>query len=263
MIRSQSIVDMAEKRKTGLFQSLRSRKLSRDLNAQISTNKPLSQSLATNKPVSKRHSVMMGFNPIDKENLEVYKLRGSKRSLLMIKQVSSPSPSSEKTLATMYSALELFDAVSVETLSLDLRSHKDVKLETDEFSPFVLKEFQQYLGDYVLEEKVSTPTKLHRTVNLHNMKEFIGKLEGLPVPMLNRKSLDFEANEIKQLQEKLSKEKDDVNIHLCENAMFMTFFQQGANESIDRSTRTWDEIDTAETFKLDKYNSDENIYMHM
>lgn len=267
MIRSQSISDMVEKRKTGLFTSLRSRKLSKDLNAAISGPRPLAQSSMSNKPNNpKRHSVMLGYSSLDKENIELAKIKETRRASVMLRPKTSPSPSSEKTLATLASGgLESLDAISMETLSLDLRAHPvaDVKLETAEFSPFALKEFSSYLGDFVAEEKPSSPAKLHRTVNLHNMKEFIGKLDGLPVPMLNRKSLDFEANEIKQLQEKLSQQRDDVNIYLVENAMVMSFFQRAAHAAVNRDLRTWDEIDVDDTFKLDKYHADDNLYMTM
>lgn len=273
MIRSQSISSFGDKRKTGLLMSLRSRKSStQDLNSLISKPKPLTQSTETlanitastntNVMTSKRHSVLL-LSPTsgeNKENTETHKVKESRRSLKIFRSRPSPSPSSEKTLASI--GLEPSDTISMETLSLDpLSPLSPIKMEACEFSPNGLQEFS-YIHNFE-EEPASNPAKLHRTVNLADMREFVKKLDEQIVPIGNRQSLDFEAREFQVFQDKLKDHRDDLSIYLVENAMCMSFFQQRADEAMERLSRYWDEIDVEETLKLESYHLDENIYLHL
>ena len=297
MIRSQSIT-LADKRKTGLLNSLRNRKSSsKDLNGFLKT-RTLNE---TNTDVNKRHSVMLMSpkekdyqhhtkeNKENKENRASYRLsykeeiksikkdenqpeivrdsisgkeKSVSRRALRIFRLRVTPPSSEKTIAT--AGLEPSDVVSMETLSLDPLSPNtpiNIKLETSELSPLTFQEFASYLQNF--DDEPSTPSKLHRTVNIANIQDLINSMDEKILPLGNRKSLDVEANEFKQLQTQLSKQPHDLNLYLVENAMFMSFFQRSSDEAIQRLTRYWDEIDVTETFKMEKYHLDDNIYMHM
>lgn len=271
MVRSQSVSNISDKRNSGILMSLRSRKSSsKDLNAVSSKPRTLSQAMATvntnTAPTPKRHSVFVASSRYgeDKENSGVHRIEESRRALKLFRSRATPSSSKEKTLATM--GLEPCDVVSMETLSLDrLSPHtpiKDNKLDTTEYSPLAFLEFASYITGLV-EEPPSSPAKLHRTVNLSNIKEFVKSMDDSIVPIGNRKSLDFEANEIRQLQDKLNNQGEDLCIYLVENALFMSFFQLAAEKAMQRLERYWDEIDADEIFKTDKYDADENIYLHL
>lgn len=289
MIRSQSIT-FTEKRKTGILNSLRNRKSSsKDLNGFLKS-KPLNHSNALNTDAAtKRHSMVISL-PDDKEyneNKENFKLsytdnntkhtgrpdaRGSEITILKDKQVSRSSlrmfqptltpPSSERTLAT--TGQEPCDVVLMETLSLDPLSPGnsiDVKTKLSMLTPLSFEDYVTYLGQF--DDEPSTPSKLHRTVNINNLQDFLKNMDEHIIPLGNRKSLDVEAYEIQQLQRHLSNQRDDLRMYLVENAMVMKFFLQSADEEFQRLARHWDDIDTDEIFKSEKYNMDENIHMYM
>lgn len=289
MIRSQSIMS-TDKRKTGLLNSLRNRKSSsKDLNGFLkSKSLNLSAELSTNV-AKKRHSVML-VSPDDndfKENKENYRLsyreethkenrentkiernkdettngkdkRVSRRTLKIFRPKITP-PSSERTIAT--AGLEPSDLVLMETLSLDPLSPGipvDNKMEASVLSP-TFQEFASFL-DF---DEPSTPSKLHRTVNLANMQDLVNSMDEKIVPLGSRKSLDVEAYEFQQLQRRLSNRSNDLRLYLVENAMVMSFFQQSADIAMQRLARHWDEIDVDETFKTEKYHADDTIYLHI
>lgn len=288
MIRSQSVMS-TDKRKTGLLNSLRNRKSSsKDLNGFLkSKSLNLSAELNTNV-ANKRHSVMF-VSPDDKdfnkenyrfshrevtshnESREITKMerskddttngkdkRVSRRTLKMFRPRNTP-PSTERTIAT--AGLEPSDSVLMETLSLDPLSPEipiDNKIETSVLSP----SFQE-LARFLDFDEPSTPSKLHRTVNIANMQDLLSSMDDKIVPLGSRKSLDMEAYEIQQLQRRLSNRREDLLLYLVENAMVMSFFQQSADAAMQRLARHWDEIDVDEIFKTEKYHADDSIYLHI
>ncbi|KAM9916317.1 hypothetical protein OXX59_010073, partial [Metschnikowia pulcherrima] len=98
-----------------------------------------------------------------------------------------------------------------------------------------------------------TPTRIHRTTNIGDIRRFLESDDMLP--MNNRKSLEFEAHEIQMLCSRLcTQEKRDCAVKFVENAFVMTFFDDAYEEQ-----RYWDEIDANDAVKGDL---DSALYDH-
>lgn len=266
MIRSQSISNFGEtKKKPSFFSSLRTRKLSKDLNSVLKA-RPLSQSslamnLNVNAPVaSKRHSVLL-VAPEDKENAptpslrkhsSASKLNESKRNSIFMRNPTKPR---EKVLPISPPS----DIVSVNSNYLERPSPFSPvgKVGTESYdtvdsAPINLQEFDKA---YIYDDEPCSPSKLRRTTNISNIHEFLSTMDDSLVPMCNRASLEFEANEIDLLQKRLT-QAESLQLKLVENVTFLSCF--GPTDDT-RERRPWDEDDLLDAIKNDPYSDDEDI----
>lgn len=187
--------------------------------------------------------------------------KDSQRAKRMLKRVARvvPSPDSETTLV---SADIHNDSGSFSTVHLDIvQSVQSEDGDNDVFESDMFRDVTTYLTQFSDGEDLSSPAKLHRSVNISNMKELLANMDEHIVPLGSRKSVELEAAEIHDLQARLST-NDDLTIRLVENVVFVSFFEDLAHASIQRNLRTWDEIDVDDTLKLDAV-VDEQEYMHM
>ncbi|EEQ36565.1 hypothetical protein CLUG_00688 [Clavispora lusitaniae ATCC 42720] len=265
MLRSQSVSYLSEKRKTGLFMSIRSRKSSiKDLSSIIGKPRPLSQSadtLLADNTVTKRKSMFVPSSVAEnKENPEQARsskipadLKGKRKS--MIFKSKTTNFSSEKTLTGVNS--EPSDIISVETIPIDSPLSQKTKVESLDASPIGAMDYSIYLKDFVeKEEETSKPSKLHRTVNLTNFSDFKGDAR---LPMGNRLSMEVETKELEDLQRQLSRQ-DNVRVSMVENAIFLSFFRDQEDAQSQIEGRYWDKLDAC-VFK-EEYNSDDKMYMY-
>ncbi|CUM66930.1 uncharacterized protein PRCAT00004615001 [Priceomyces carsonii] len=134
------------------------------------------------------------------------------------------------------------DASVLSPSSQDTHSTTDSLME-ESISPFVDSE-----NDYVLENDGQNEIsdiklgKFRRTSNLQNINEFFKLLNpsNEKLPLVNRKSLDFEQCEIKNILKTLNEDHGYVfSMKLVENALFLTVQDQPldtvANDSGDKS----------------------------
>lgn len=71
----------------------------------------------------------------------------------------------------------------------------------------------------------------------------------------------FEIQELESLCSQISSPDEDLQLHLVENAIFMTFCLKEADRINNTSTRYWDDLDAEEIFKNDTMQS-ESLLIH-
>ncbi|EDK44806.1 predicted protein [Lodderomyces elongisporus NRRL YB-4239] len=107
--------------------------------------------------------------------------------------------------------------------------------------------------------------KLHRTTNLYNLSEFVGQ----EMKEKTRKSIEFEANEIKSLNEKLHRDEDkellQTQLRLIENALFLTTTSNKPLSSIKEEEKQpkqllLDDVDYSLVFKVEDYNNEQEYF---
>lgn len=270
MLRSQSISNLSEKKKSGLFLSMIGRKSStRDLHSLTGKSRPLSQ--VADKPnnisnISKRKSMFITSTRVEnKENVEFDSKRTPKeavkslRKLDLTKSRTTSIFSSEKTLAGFNR--EPSDIISVDTIPMDSPLSEKTKVDYVELdtSATDLIEYPSYLSNYVEKEEyaVSQPAKLHRTVNLSAYSDLM-KSDPSRLPMGNRLSMKVEAQQLEEVRKQFESQAD-VKVKFVENAIFLSFFD--AEDDGSNVARTWDHMD-AELIK-EEYNSDEKMYLYL
>lgn len=177
----------------------------------------------------------------------------NKRELVMYRGRISPT-SNLSSLA---------DLTSVDSLPLPITSPytpADAGPLPDllDYSPIGILEFAS-VYDFI--EESSSPVKMTRTFDLDNISDFIRLMDGSMLPLCNRKSLEFETNEIHQLQKRMSLE-DSLSMHLVENMLFLSFFQSEADEKNQEHLRFWDE-DLSEAIKTEDYEYDADFHMYL
>lgn len=262
MLRSQSISSFTEK-KNSFFTSLRTRKLSKDLNG-VLRGRPLSQlSLLMNLTVdtsSKRHSVLI-LPTEDKENrvprlrkhLSASSLKDSNRHTHIGRpKISAPL---EKAPLSPPSDIASSETEMLDRLSPYTPSAPSYKLDEISFAP--LSNFELFDWD----DEPCSPSKLHRTTNMNNINDFIKSMDSLILPMGARASLEFEASEIELLQKKLR--LDQVKFKLVENVMFLQFFEDEYRKEKQMDVRFWDDIDMADAIKNEPYGEEDDYYMYI
>ncbi|KAM9934191.1 hypothetical protein OXX80_006201 [Metschnikowia pulcherrima] len=260
----------SESRKSNLFTALKSRKSLKDLSARVQKTTSLISGpfVQTQSDSHSMHSAnnraAKPLSPIDvnsapnKRLSKVYftgegQENASRRHSLAWKKRSS-SPASELTLATI-SAMPS-DLASVDSHSIDLPSptilEHEGKTETQAQINARHLQYTQY-ADLLDIDEPCTPTRIHRTTNIGDIRRFLESDDMLP--MNNRKSLEFEAHEIQMLCSRLcTQEKRDCAVKFVENAFVMTFFDDTYEEQ-----RYWDVIDANDAVKGDL---DSALYDH-
>lgn len=155
--------------------------------------------------------------------------------------------------------IDCADLVSLDTLPLATVSPytpaTEMSSESMDFTPIPMPEVTSLLS---FVEEPSTPSKLHRTFDLHNISDVVSMGESM-LPLCHRKSLDFEANEIHELQKRISL---DLSLHLVENMLFLSFFQAEADTASLTHLRYWDE-DLAEAISSEDYEDDHDMHMFL
>lgn len=253
----------SEHRKSGLFSSLKSRRSLKDLSARVQKTSLLISvpfthpTHDTNSMYSLQSTISSMTDPLAPLMLLDLNVPGRRQSKIsadipehVLKRNStvwknrSSSPSSEVTLATISatpSELASVDAESIELPSPTIMEH-DEKEDTPEQINARHLQYTQYADMLDLEE-ISMPTRIHRTTNLGDMRKFVESDEMLP--MNNRKSLEFEAQELQTQRSRICAQDGDGDcvMLLVENAFVMTFF--GGNDT----TRFWDDVDVCAVLK--------------
>lgn len=260
MLRSQSISSFTDKKKPNFFSALRTRKLSKDLNGVLKA-RPLSQlalSMNLNVNAEKRHSVLL-LPTEDKENnvprlrkhSSASNLKDNRRNSMMVRpRISGPvervplSPPSDNSSCET----DLLDRMSPYTPSVPYMP------DTVDFAPI-------YNEPFDWDDEPCSPSKLHRTANMNNINDFIKSMDRLLLPICNRASLEFEANEIEVLHKKLKSDK--LELKLVENAMFLQFFEEEDRKELQMETRFWDDIDMTDALKSEAYSEDDDLYMYI
>ncbi|WPK23071.1 hypothetical protein PUMCH_000295 [Australozyma saopauloensis] len=98
-----------------------------------------------------------------------------------------------------------------------------------------------------------------RSTHCGNISSYVGSKNVLPLG--NRQSMAFEIQELESLCSQISSPDEDLQLHLVENAIFMTFCLKEADRINNTSTRYWDDLDAEEIFKNDTMQS-ESLLIH-
>lgn len=260
MLRSQSISSFTEKKKPNFFTALRTRKLSKDLNGVLKA-RPLSQSsllMNLSLNVDKRHSVLL-LPTEDKENnvphlrkhSSASNLKDSRRNSMMVRpRISGPV---ERAPLSPPSDNASFETDVLDRFSPYTPSAPQI-LDTVDFAPI-------YNEPFDWDDEPCSPSKLHRTTNMNNINDFIKSVDSLLLPICNRASLEFEANEIDLLHKKLK--LDQLELKLVENAMFLQFFEEEHRKVYQMGARFWDDIDMSDALKNEPYSEDDDLHLYI
>lgn len=111
------------------------------------------------------------------------------------------------------------------------------------------------------DDEPCSPSKLHRTTNMNNINDFIKSMDTLLLPMCNRASLEFEANEIELLHKKLK--LDQLELKLVENAIFLQFFEEEDRKENQMDVRFWDDVDMTDALKNEPYGEEDDLYLYI
>lgn len=249
---------VSDKRRLSLFSSLKTRKSQYFTEPAKPISRPRPLSLLISHNINKRHSVISSVLD-DKENMKL------KRNLAVYNG-KIQSPSSERTLATLSpvaSDIGSLDTVSLDGISPSSSSYDklgDPTMDYPDYLSYLSVEEAAQKADATLQPQEMEVHRLHRTTRLCAISEFMTSDSVLPLG--NRKSLEFEANEIQQLHAAMFQENEgDLTMRLVENTLFMSFYKASEDAATQRNVRYWDDIDVDEIFHDDDDSIEQGYYL--
>lgn len=162
-------------------------------------------------------------------------------------RASEVSPSSRniricKPGASVVSLLESASVASVESpfISTLKRSEYGDSPKASESSVYTT---------YLASDTVSKRSHIPRSSHFENIASFINHKGVLPVS--SDRSLELETRELQSYRPRTSLCDEDFELHLVENAIFMTFCLKEANRLHSTNSRFWDDLDLDEVLKGD------------